>query len=53
MFKRNEDAMQHLDAIVSQAKAAIAATDDMAALDAIRVEFLGKKGLLTLQMQTL
>ncbi|WP_341503890.1 phenylalanine--tRNA ligase subunit alpha [Gallaecimonas sp. GXIMD4217] len=45
--------MQHLDEIVSQAKAAIAATDDMAALDAIRVEYLGKKGLLTLQMQTL
>ncbi|MED5525515.1 phenylalanine--tRNA ligase subunit alpha [Gallaecimonas pentaromativorans] len=45
--------MQHLDEIVSQAKAAIDAAADMAALDAIRVDYLGKKGLLTLQMQSL
>ncbi|WP_115718722.1 phenylalanine--tRNA ligase subunit alpha [Gallaecimonas mangrovi] len=45
--------MQHLDEIVSQAKAAIEAATDMAALDAIRVDYLGKKGLLTLQMQSL
>ena len=45
--------MQHLDEIVSQAKAAIDAAADMAALDAIRVDYLGKKGQLTLQMQTL
>ncbi|EKE76707.1 phenylalanine--tRNA ligase subunit alpha [Gallaecimonas xiamenensis] len=45
--------MQHLDEIVSQATAAVEAATDMAALDAIRVDYLGKKGLLTLQMQSL
>ncbi len=37
--------MQDLDALVARAVAAVAGSADRAALDALRVEFLGKKGL--------
>lgn len=42
--------MPHLVEMVTQAKTAIEKVQDVAALDAVRVEFLGKKGYLTLQM---
>ncbi|PAV01888.1 phenylalanine--tRNA ligase subunit alpha [Arsenophonus sp. ENCA] len=45
--------MLHLVELVAQAKAAIEKAQDVAALDSVRVEFLGKKGHLTLQMSTL
>ncbi|WP_026960108.1 phenylalanine--tRNA ligase subunit alpha [Aliagarivorans taiwanensis] len=45
--------MQDLDALISQAKAQIEDASDIAQLDTVRVEFLGKKGLMTKQLQTL
>lgn len=42
-----------LDALRDAALAAIAATDDLTALDRVRVEFLGKQGLLTAQLKRL
>ena len=45
--------MSHLAELVASAKAAINEASDVAALDNVRVEYLGKKGLLTLQMTTL
>lgn len=45
--------MPHLIELVAQAKAAIEKAQDVAALDSVRVEFLGKKGHITLQMSTL
>ncbi len=45
--------MQDLDALVARAVAAVAGSADRAALDALRVEFLGKKGLITEQLKSL
>ncbi|MFM2476711.1 phenylalanine--tRNA ligase subunit alpha [Celerinatantimonas sp. MCCC 1A17872] len=45
--------MQQLEALVSQALSQVEEAGDLAALDTVRVEFLGKKGLMTQQMQTL
>lgn len=46
--------MSHLAELVASAKAAISRASDVAALDNVRVEYLGKKkGHLTLQMTTL
>ncbi|MFM2484062.1 phenylalanine--tRNA ligase subunit alpha [Celerinatantimonas yamalensis] len=45
--------MQQLEALIAQALLQLGQADDLAALDAVRVEFLGKKGLMTQQMQTL
>lgn len=42
-----------LDAIIGEAKTLIDAANDVASLDAIRVEFMGKKGKLTEQMKGL
>ncbi len=42
-----------LSALVAQAETAIAAAEDLQALDQIRVEYLGKKGALTEQMKSL
>ncbi|MGM0565072.1 MAG: phenylalanine--tRNA ligase subunit alpha [Pseudomonadota bacterium] len=42
-----------LNAIVEAARAAIAGADDLAALDGLRVEYLGKKGVITGQLKTL
>ncbi|STL93538.1 phenylalanyl-tRNA synthetase subunit alpha [Escherichia coli] len=44
--------MSHLAELVASAKAAISQASDVAALDNVRVEYLGKKGHLTLQMTT-
>lgn len=44
---------QQLAELVAQAQAAIEHANDIAALDTVRVEFLGKKGHMTLQMQSL
>jgi len=44
---------QELDRLVKEARAAIEASDDLKALDQVRVQYLGKKGALTKQMQTL
>jgi len=45
--------MSHLAELVASATAAINQASDVAALDNVRVEYLGKKGHLTLQMTTL
>ncbi|MBY6185292.1 phenylalanine--tRNA ligase subunit alpha [Marinobacter hydrocarbonoclasticus] len=45
--------MQQLAEIVAQALAAIEATDDLKALDEIRVNYLGKKGEITALMKSL
>lgn len=45
--------MSHLAELVANAAAAINQASDVAALDNVRVEYLGKKGHLTLQMTTL
>ncbi len=45
--------MSHLAELVANAAAAINRASDVAALDNVRVEYLGKKGHLTLQMTTL
>jgi phenylalanyl-tRNA synthetase alpha chain len=44
---------QELDKLVNEAQQAVAAADDLAKLDQVRVQYLGKKGALTKQMQTL
>jgi phenylalanyl-tRNA synthetase alpha chain len=49
----DEDTMQHLDEIIANATAAIEQADSSVALDEVRVQFLGKKGHLTLQLQAL
>lgn len=45
--------MPHLAELVAKAKAAVEDAQDIAALDLVRVEYLGKKGHLTLQMTSL
>ena len=45
--------MPHLAELVANAKAAVESAQDIATLDNVRVEYLGKKGHLTLQMTTL
>ena len=45
--------MSDLNELVSQAQARIAEAGDEAALDAVRVDYLGKKGLFTEQMKGL
>lgn len=44
---------QELDKLVTEAKNAIDAAEDLKVLDQIRVQYLGKKGALTKQMQML
>ncbi|MCW8829551.1 MAG: phenylalanine--tRNA ligase subunit alpha [Gammaproteobacteria bacterium] len=45
--------MDDLTGLVNEAEAAIAAADELQALDQIRVQYLGKKGVLTEQMKSL
>ena len=45
--------MDNLDALVAQALAAVADSEDSQALEQLRVHYLGKKGELTLQMKQL
>ncbi len=45
--------MPHLAELVASAKAAVEDAQDVAALDLVRVEYFGKKGHFTLQMQSL
>ena len=45
--------MQELSELIDQAVAEIAAAGDLAALDAVRVTYLGKKGELTARLKTL
>jgi len=45
--------MQNLEDLIERARAAIAASQDLAALDQVRVAFLGKKGELTTQLKEL
>lgn len=45
--------MENLDALVSQALEAVRHTEDVSALEQLRVHYLGKKGELTQLMQTL
>lgn len=44
---------QELDKLVKEAQSAVDAANDLAELDAARVQYLGKKGELTKQMQSL
>ncbi len=45
--------MSSIAQLLEQAQSAISATEDLAQLDGVRVRFLGKKGLLTLQLREL
>ena len=45
--------MENLDALVSQALEAVQHSQDITALEQIRVQYLGKKGELTQVMQAL
>ncbi|HHQ13643.1 MAG TPA: phenylalanine--tRNA ligase subunit alpha, partial [Chromatiales bacterium] len=45
--------MQDLDELVDRAQAAVQSSADLAALDQVRVEFLGKKGELTARLKQL
>ena len=45
--------MPELNTLIQSATSAIEASQDLAALDAIRVQYLGKKGEITLQLKTL
>ena len=45
--------MENLDALVAQALEAVRGSEDINALEQIRVQYLGKKGEITLLMQTL
>ena len=45
--------MENLDALVAQALGAVQGSEDINALEQIRVQYLGKKGEITRQMQTL
>ena len=45
--------MQDLDQLVTRAREEIGASDDLAALDAVRVTYLGTKGALTEQLKAL
>lgn len=45
--------MQHLQQIIANATAAIDAAESLVALDEVRVHYLGKKGELTAQLQSL
>ncbi len=45
--------MQHLQEIIANANAAIDAAQSLVALDEVRVQYLGKKGELTAQLQSL
>ncbi|MEZ9706582.1 phenylalanine--tRNA ligase subunit alpha, partial [Vibrio breoganii] len=45
--------MQHLEEIIANATTAIDTADSLVALDEVRVQYLGKKGELTLQLQSL
>jgi len=45
--------MQDLEQVVAQARAAIEAAADAGALDQVRVQYLGKKGVMTEQMKAL
>ncbi len=43
--------MSSIAELLSQAEAAVTAAEDLAALDAVRVQFLGKKGVFTAQLR--
>ena len=45
--------MQALNELIQQAESEIASADDLAALDAVRVTYLGKKGALTSRLKSL
>ena len=45
--------MSSIAELLGQAESAVRAAEDLAALDAVRVQFLGKKGLLTAQLREL
>ena len=45
--------MSSIAELLSQAESAVRAAEDLAALDAVRVQFLGKKGVLTAQLREL
>ncbi|GAL15291.1 phenylalanyl-tRNA synthetase alpha chain [Vibrio astriarenae] len=44
--------MQHLEEIIANANTAIEAAESLVALDEVRVQYLGKKGELTAQLQS-
>ena len=48
-----DDKLQALNEIAAQAKAAIDASDERSQLEAVRIEYLGKKGLITAYLKQL
>src|SRR5262245_3999482 len=48
-----ELAVSSIAELLGQAEAAVSAAEDLAALDVVRVQFLGKKGVLTAQLREL
>jgi phenylalanyl-tRNA synthetase alpha chain len=48
-----DDKLQALNEIAAQAKAAIDASDEKSQLEAVRIEYLGKKGLITAYLKQL
>lgn len=53
MYSRKEEYMDNLEELVAKATAEIAAVTEDAALETIRIEYLGKKGFFTEQMKGL
>ena len=45
--------MDEIDSLINEAEAAVAAATELAALEALRVEYLGKKGRITQRMKSL
>ena len=45
--------MEHVETLLAQAREAVATADDLTALDAVRVRYLGKKGALTALLKQL
>ena len=52
-LRRSGHHMQALNELIKQAETEIAAASDLAALDAVRVTYLGKKGALTSRLKSL
>jgi phenylalanyl-tRNA synthetase alpha chain len=51
--KSNRTVQENIEKLVSEAEANIGRTDDLKALDELRVQYLGRKGLLTEQLKQL
>lgn len=52
-YRLGKNVQQELDKLVKEAQSAVDSTNDLAELDKVRVQYLGKKGEVTHQMQSL